>query len=167
TPGGGAVAAVVAAEACSLVAMVANFSKGDVAKDIAGRAHASIANLLELGDQDALAFETVMKAFKGEGDISNACLQAADIPAQVIGICLTHIEDLEHLSAQGNPNLITDTAIASLLFDSALKSSELNILINMKSFDTIPADLKSAINNVPGATSRLQFIASTIRTGLS
>ncbi|MBT6582971.1 MAG: formimidoyltetrahydrofolate cyclodeaminase, partial [Gammaproteobacteria bacterium] len=46
TPGGGAVAAVVAAEACSLVAMVANFSKGDVAKDIAGRAHASIANLL-------------------------------------------------------------------------------------------------------------------------
>ena len=167
TPGGGAVAAVVAAEACSLIAMVANFSKDETAKDIAGRAHASIANLLDLGDQDALAFETVMKAFKGEGDISNASLQAADIPAQVIGICLTHIADLEHLSAQGNPNLITDTAIASLLFDSALKSSELNILINMKSFDTIPADLESAINNVPGATSRLQFIASTIRTGLS
>ena len=35
TPGGGAVAAVVAAEACSLVAMVANFSKDETAKDIA------------------------------------------------------------------------------------------------------------------------------------
>ena len=167
TPGGGAVAAVVAAEACSLVAMVANFSKDETAKDIAGRAYASIANLLELADQDALAFESVMKAFKGEGDRSSACEQAAGIPAQVIGICLTHVEDLEYLSAQGNPNLITDTAIASLLFDSALKSSELNILINMKDFDAIPEVLESAINSVPGATNRLQFIASTIRTGLS
>jgi len=167
TPGGGAVAAVVAAEACSLIAMVANFSKDDRAKEIAARAQASIANLLELADQDTLAFKSVMKAFKGEGDPSSACEQAAGIPAQVIGICLTHVEDLEYLSAQGNPNLITDTAIASLLFDSALKSSELNILINMKDFDDIPDALESAINSVPGATSRLQFIASTIRTGLS
>ena len=118
-------------------------------------------------NQDALAFESVMKAFKGEGDRSSACEQAAGIPAQVIGICLTHVECLVYLSAQGNPNLITDTAIASLLFDSALKSSELNILINMKDFDAIPEVLESAINSVPGATNRLQFIASTIRTGLS
>ena len=167
TPGGGAVAAVVAAEACSLIAMVANFSKDETAKEIARRAHASIENLLELGDRDALAFDSVMKAFKGEGDVSSVCEQAADIPAQVIGICLSHVDDLEYLSAQGNPNLITDTAIASLLFDSALRSSELNILINMKGFDAIPEHLGLAINSVPGATTRLQFIASTIRTGLS
>ena len=167
TPGGGAVAAVVAAEACSLVAMVANFSKDERSKDIARRAHASIADLLELGDQDALAFESVMKALRGEGDRSNACEQAAGIPAQVIGICLTHVEDLEYLSAHGNPNLITDTAIASLLFDSALKSSELNILINIKDVDDVPASLKAAINSVPSATNRLGFIASAIRTGLS
>ena len=167
TPGGGAVAAVVAAEACSLLSMVANFSKAETAKDIAARAQASIANLLELGDQDTLAFESVMKAFKGEGDRLSACEQAASIPMQVIGICLTHVEDLEYLSARGNPNLITDTAIASLLFDSALKSSELNILINMTDFDAIPGDLESAINRVPSATRRLQFIASSIRAGLS
>ncbi len=167
TPGGGAVAAVVAAEACSLVAMVAGFSKGETAKEIAGRAHASIACLLELGDQDALAFESVMKAFNGAGDRSSACEQAASIPAEVIGICLTHVEDLEYLASQGNSNLITDTAIASLLFDSALKSSELNILINMKNFDDIPDTLALVINSVPGATSRLQFIASSTRTGLS
>lgn len=167
TPGGGAVAAVVAAEACSLVAMVANFSKDATAKDIAVRAQASIASLLELGDQDALAFESVMKAFKEDGDRSSACEQAAGIPAEVIRICLTHVEDLEHLASKGNANLITDTAIASLLFDSAMKSSELNILINMKDFDDIPGALASVINDVPGATGRLQFIASTIRTGLS
>ena len=86
---------------------------------------------------------------------------------QVIEICLTHVEDLEYLSARGNPNLITDTAIASLLFDSALKSSELNILINMKDLDAIPRNLESAINRIPGATSRLQFVASSIRAGLS
>jgi formiminotetrahydrofolate cyclodeaminase len=167
TPGGGAVAAVVAAEACSLVAMVANFSKSETAEDIATRAQASIATLLELADQDTLAFKSVMKAFKGDGDQSSACELAANIPAKVINLCLTHVEDLEYLSALGNPNLITDTAIASLLFDSALKSSELNILINMKEFDEIPSNLKSAINSVPVATSRLQFIASAIRTGLS
>ena len=167
TPGGGAVAAVVAAEACSLLSMVANFSKVETAKDIAARAQASIVDLLELGDQDTLAFESVMKAFKGEGDRLSACEQAASIPMQVIGICLTHVEDLEYLSARGNPNLITDTAIASLLFDSALKSSELNILINMKDLDAIPRNLESAINRVPGATRRLQFIASSIRAGLS
>jgi formiminotetrahydrofolate cyclodeaminase len=147
--------------------MVANFSKAENAKDIAARAQASIANLLELGDQDTLAFESVMKAFKGEGDRLSACEQAASIPMQVIGICLTHVEDLEYLSSRGNPNLITDTAIASLLFDSALKSSELNILINMKDLDAIPRNLESAINRVPGATRRLQFIASSIRAGLS
>jgi formiminotetrahydrofolate cyclodeaminase len=147
--------------------MVANFSKAETAKDIAARAQASIANLLELGDQDTLAFESVMKAFKGEGDRLSACEQAASIPMQVIGICLTHVEDLEYLSSRGNPNLITDTAIASLLFDSALKSSELNILINMTGFDAIPGDLESAINRVPSATRRLQFIASSIRAGLS
>ena len=167
TPGGGAVAAVVAAEACSLLAMVANFSKVETAKDIAARAQASVVDLLELGDQDTLAFESVMKAFKGEGDRLSACEQAASIPMHVIGICLTHVEDLEYLSARGNPNLITDTAIASLLFDSALKSSELNILINMKDLDAIPRNLESAINRVPGATSRLQFVASSIRAGLS
>ena len=167
TPGGGAVAAVVAAEACSLLSMVANFSKAETAKDIAARAQASIANLLELGDQDTLAFESVMKAFKGEGDRLRACEQAASIPMQVIGICLAHVEDLEYLSSRGNPNLITDTAIASLLFDSALKSSELNILINTTDFDAIPGDLESAINRVPSATRRLQFIASSIRAGLS
>lgn len=167
TPGGGAVAAVVAAEACSLLSMVANFSKAETAKDIAARAQASIVSLLELGDQDTLAFESVMKAFKGEGDRLSACEQAASIPMQVIEICLTHVEDLEYLSARGNPNLITDTAIASLLFDSALKSSELNILINMKDLDAIPRNLESAINRVPGATRRLQFIASSIRAGLS
>ena len=167
TPGGGAVAAVVAAEACSLLSMVANFSKAETAKDIAARAQASIVNLLELGDQDTLAFESVMKAFKGEGDRLSACEQAASIPMHVIGICLTHVEDLEYLSARGNPNLITDTAIASLLFDSALKSSELNILINMKDLDAIPRNLESAINRVPGAARRLQFIASSIRAGLS
>jgi len=167
TPGGGAVAAVVAAEACSLLSMVANFSKAETAKDIAARAQASIVSLLELGDQDTLAFESVMKAFKGEGDRLSACEQAASIPMHVIGICLTHVEDLEYLSARGNPNLITDTAIASLLFDSALKSSELNILINMKDLDAIPRNLESAINRIPGATSRLQFVASSIRAGLS
>ena len=167
TPGGGAVAAVVAAEACSLLSMVANFSKAETAKDIAARAQASIANLLELGDQDTLAFESVMKALKGEGDRLSACEQAASIPMQVIAICLTHVEDLEYLSSRGNPNLITDTAIASLLFDSALKSSELNILINTTDFDAIPGDLESAINRVPSATRRLQFIASSIRAGLS
>ena len=36
TPGGGAVAAVVAAEACSLVAMVANFSKDATRKRYRG-----------------------------------------------------------------------------------------------------------------------------------
>ena len=167
TPGGGAVAAVVAAEACSLLSMVANFSKAETAKDIAARAQASIVNLLELGDQDTLAFESVMKALKGEGDRLSACEQAASIPMQVIRICLTHVEDLEYLSSRGNPNLITDTAIASLLFDSALKSSELNILINTTDFDAIPGDLESAINRVPSATRRLQFIASSIRAGLS
>jgi len=167
TPGGGAVAAVVAAEACSLLAMVANFSKAETAKDIAVRAQASIVNLLELGDQDTLAFESLMKTFKGEGDRLSACRQAANIPMQVVEICLVHVEDLEYLSARGNPNLITDTAISSLLFDSALKSSELNILINIKGFHAIPEDLESAINRVPSATRRLQFIASSIRAGLS
>ena len=159
---------MVAAEACSLSLWWLTSAKMRRQKILRSALRLPSQASLELGDQDALAFESVMKAFRGDGDRVSACEQAAGIPAEVIRICLTHVEDLEYLASKGNANLITDTAIASLLFDSAMKSSELNILINMKDFDDYSRGLsQSVINDVPGATGRLQFIASTIRTGLS
>ena len=166
TPGGGAVSAVVAAEGCSLIAMVANFSTTQTTKIIADRALMSIEKLLELGDQDALAFESVVQAFKGKGDISHASKGAAIIPSEIIKICYEHIDDLEYLSSKGNQNLITDTAISAMLLNSAVQSSELNILINMKNFDDVSLNIKVALDTVPIAAERLQQIGRKIKAGI-
>ncbi len=166
TPGGGSVAAVVAAEACALMGMVAQFSKGEAFEDIITSIDSAIAQLKQLASDDVAAFKNVMQAYRGDGDLLAAQHQAADVPAKVINLCLGQLDTLEYLAANGNANLISDVAIAALLMDSAIKSSELNILINIKDSPSQPAALKAVLDSLPAATTRLAYVTSTVRSGL-
>ena len=78
TPGGGAVAAVTAAEACALLSMVAHFTEDDLG-DLIDRTNKSMTNLLSLAEEDSRAFNLVMAAYKGDGELELALREAAEI----------------------------------------------------------------------------------------
>ncbi|MBL6691611.1 MAG: cyclodeaminase/cyclohydrolase family protein [Pseudomonadales bacterium] len=166
TPGGGAVAAVMAAEACALMNMVANFSDGDEFAGIVAETSGAIDTLMQAGEDDQAAFKSVMKAYRGEGDMPAALQTAAEVPARIIKTCMSRLDHLEQLASRGNANLVSDVAIAALLFDAAIKSSELNILINIRELESPPDSLKKVLHDLPSASSRLHYIITTVRTGL-
>ena len=167
TPGGGAVAAIIAAEGCALMNMVANFSEGEEFKKIVSATDKTLDALTKAGEADQDAFGAVMRAYRGQGDREAALSQAALVPAGIIGLCSSRLDHLEALAARGNPRLISDVAIAALLFDAAIKSSELNILINLRELDHPPEEAISVLRDLPTISVRLQDIVNTVRMGLS
>ncbi|MFT7222466.1 MAG: formiminotetrahydrofolate cyclodeaminase [Candidatus Azotimanducaceae bacterium] len=139
TPGGGAAAALTAAQACALIAMVANFT--DACDGIKDRAVASQATLIDLGDKDATAFNSVMAAYKGKGDLESALAAAATVPSELIHISAKMTGDLEYLEEHGNKNLITDVGIAALLIHASMRASVLNIRVNTKAMKSEPDEI--------------------------
>ena len=150
-PGGGAVAALHAAQGAALVAMVARYTTR--AKDADNRpaidriiaaADAARARALELADADAAAFTAVGAAYKLAKDtdaqiaarkaaIGAALLHAARVPAAVV----TEADEVLSLAADllpiGNPNVVTDIGAAADAARAAAASSQLNIAINVGS----------------------------------
>lgn len=158
TPGGGAVAAINAAQACALLAMVAEFTDAALSSAIISDATDSVNELLDLADRDGAAFAAVMKAYRS-GDNQEAALKAAAlVPVQVMQICVGHIDDAEQLVRQGNPNLITDVGIAALLLSGCLRSCELNIRINTRSMQAPAPELAQALETIPGQLDRLSVV---------
>ena len=161
TPGGGAVAAVVGAEACALISMVANYSKDTQA--IVDQCKNSILKLTELADQDALVFEQVMEGYRGNSDLQQALVNAAKVPLAVIEVCIPHICDLETLVEEGNKNLISDLGIAASLFQSTLAACELNVLINVKDMDVEKRSaMLDEISKITAENSRLVKICDQV-----
>ncbi|MFF2549910.1 cyclodeaminase/cyclohydrolase family protein [Nocardia sp. NPDC058058] len=152
-PGGGAVAALHAAQGAALVAMVARYTTR--AKDAENRpvidriiVAADIARdrALALADADAAAFTAVGAAYKlpKETDaeqaaraaaITDALLGAARVPAAVVAAADEVVSLATELLPIGNPNVVTDIGAAADAARAAAASSQLNIAINVASLD--------------------------------
>ncbi|MEU4429765.1 cyclodeaminase/cyclohydrolase family protein [Nocardia rhamnosiphila] len=150
-PGGGAVAALHAAQAAALVAMVARYTTR--AKDADHRpvidrivAAADIARerALTLADADAEAFTAVGAAYKlpkgtdseataRTAAIHEALLEAARVPAAVIDAADEILTLATELLPIGNPNVVTDIGAAAAAARAAAVTSQLNIEINVVS----------------------------------
>ncbi|MBT4160699.1 MAG: cyclodeaminase/cyclohydrolase family protein [Gammaproteobacteria bacterium] len=169
TPGGGAVAAVVAGEACALIAMVVNFTRGDDSRlqEILSRVSLSRQRLIELADADSVAFDQVMRAYKGEGDLEPALINAAQVPLEVISICRSHISDIELMMDIGNANLLTDVGIAASLIQSSLQSSQLNVMINANAMTTEKNLLTEPLADLPTALQRLVDVLADMQNRLT
>lgn len=170
TPGGGAVAAIAAAEGLALMGMVTSFTHKPNAlpDDLPDRIDQSCDTLLQLADADAVAFDAVMAALRGKGDLAAASITAARVPLKVINIILDSLDDLEQLAQDGNPNLITDTGIAASLLASALDASELNILINIRELEEAhSAEFTVQLARLPAAKLRLSTVHQQVRNSLS
>lgn len=150
-PGGGAVAALHAAQGAALVAMVARYTTR--AKDAGHRpeidriiaaADAARERALALADADAAAFTGVGTAYqlpKGteaeqatrQGAITAALLGAARVPADVVEVADEVLTLAADLLPIGNPNVVTDIGAAADACRAAATSSRLNIEINLVS----------------------------------
>lgn len=157
-PGGGAVAALHAAQGAALVAMVARYTTR--AKDAENRpvvdriieaADAARTRALALADADAAAFTAVGAAYKLPKDspedlaarkaaIEAALIEAARVPAAVVDEADEVLSLAAELFPIGNPNVVTDIGAAAGACRAAAATSQLNIEINVASLPAAEGD---------------------------
>jgi len=148
-PGGGATAALHAAQAAALLAMVARYSDGakyDAAlmNRVVTEADGLMDEALTLAEADAEAFGAVAEAYRlpKETDeqraarsaaIAEATAGAAQPPADVIRLALLLVSLAEDLLPSGNRNVITDVAAAAEAARAAAVTARLNVEVNLRS----------------------------------
>ena len=159
-PGGGAAAALHAAQGAALLGMVARYTTGgQYAQHEAavGRITAEVDELrvlaLRLADADADAFTAVGEAYRlpsaseeekatRSAAIARALVQAAWPPAQVISVAGMVVDLAEALVTIGNRYVISDIAAAAEAARAAVATARVNIEINLASITDEQAGLE-------------------------
>ncbi|MDP9697024.1 UNVERIFIED_ORG: formiminotetrahydrofolate cyclodeaminase [Arthrobacter globiformis] len=149
TPGGGAAAALHAAQGAALVAMVARFSTGakyeqhaETTSRIIAAADELIGETLGLADADETVFKAVIASYKlpaasdperaaRAAAIDDALGQAAQPPARLIRLSGAVVELAAELLDIANPNVISDIAAAADAARAAATTARVNIDINV------------------------------------
>ena len=163
-PGGGSIAALNAASAAALIEMVAHLTIGKEKyasseaemKEVAAKAAALKEQFLALIDEDSAAFNKIMAAFKlpkaTDADkkvrheaIQDATKGAALVPFRV-GEAANQLFGLaDAVITRGNPNAVTDGAVAAMNARAAVRGAFLNVKSNLGSIkdEAFVADLKA------------------------
>lgn len=185
-PGGGASAALHAAQAAALLGMVARYSTGE--KYAAHRTAIdriiietdelrSLA--LQLAEDDAAAFTAVTDAYRLPKDtdaavavrsatISQALIGAGKPPAEVIAVAEVVVELAEELLPIGNRNVITDIAAAAEAARAAATTARVNVEINLGGIkdEQARSGLAAEADKVDGIVARAELITATVRKGI-
>ncbi|MBM3243506.1 MAG: cyclodeaminase/cyclohydrolase family protein [Candidatus Omnitrophica bacterium] len=127
-PGGGSSSALCAACAAALVSMVVNFTLGKSQylryekrlKDILNRSESIRNDFLRMVDLDAVAYK------------SHNTKDALSVPFMVSRLCLEGIRLCPFLIKAGNRNLLSDVAVAAVLFEAGFATASYNVKINLK-----------------------------------
>ncbi len=149
-PGGGSVAALVAALGSALVTMVTDLTLGrekfaaveDEMADLRVEAEALRQELQELVTLDAQAYAAVAAAMKlpkdtaeqkdsREQELQAALRGAAEVPLRVAEGALKVGRLTLPAAEMGNPHAVSDAGVAVLLADAAAQSAALNVRINL------------------------------------
>ncbi len=152
SPGGGAVAALLAGLSTSLASMMANLTtdkKGyegvsRSSKELAERMQIRKKDFLLLMDRDANSFDSVIEAFKlpketeeekeiRSREIQRGYAKAIKVPLEIAEKSLELFEDINYIVDNGNKNLITDGIAAAMAASTAVNMALLNVKINLKS----------------------------------
>lgn len=151
-PGGGSIAALNAASSAALIAMVAQLTLGkekyaasqEEMQEVAGKAGALKDQFLAFIDEDSSAFNKIMAAFKLPKDtdeakkarsvaIQDATKEAALVPFKVGQKANELFALAEAVILRGNPNAVTDGAVAAMNARAAVRGAFLNVKINLGS----------------------------------
>lgn len=183
TPGGGAVAALAAAIAAAQLGMVAIYTTGPKWQD----READMQKLSdELGDlrtealrlvkADAEAFARVGSAYQlpkttdaekavRQAAIQQALLLAAEPPRQTAQLAIKLIKPAEMLEDRGNPNVISDVAVASAMIRAALEAAIVNIEINERHIEDTDTKqrLQKVIEEAEQALAATDNVTETVR----
>ena len=182
-PGGGAAAALHAAQGAALLGMVARYTTGgQYAQHEAavGRITAEVDELrvlaLRLADADADAFIAVTEAYRlpsaseeekaaRSAAIGRALVHAAWPPAQVISVAGMVVDLAEALVAIGNRNVISDIAAAAEAARAAVATARVNIEINLASITDEQAGLEMIAEEgkADAIIARAEQVAAAVR----
>ena len=147
TPGGGGASAVAAALASALGAMVGNLTIGKKKYaeveyemiELTEKAQVLSRKLLNMADEDAIAFEPLSQAYSlpadtpDRDDILEACLRrAADAPLRILRLCCEVIELQEQFAAKGSVLAVSDAATGAVLAWGAMYGAAVNVKVNTK-----------------------------------
>ena len=149
-PGGGSVAALAGAQGAGLLSMYCNLSQnreklGDVVEllqKIGEEARFLKVKLLEAIDEDTIAFNQVMDAYRlpklseeekvrRKKAIQKAALNAAEVPLLTARGALKILALVNEAAGKGNPSAITDLGVANLQALSGLIGACYNVQINL------------------------------------
>jgi formiminotetrahydrofolate cyclodeaminase len=157
TPGGGAAAALHAAQAAALVAMVARYTTGpkyeqhdELVRRIINDADALVVEALRLADADETAFQGVIDAYRlpsgtdelraaRTASIQESLVLAAQTPAQLIGLAGTIVDRATELFEVANATVISDIAAAADAARAAATTARVNIDINVVAIKDVTA----------------------------
>lgn len=154
TPGGGAAAAVTAAEGAALLSMVCNLTIGkkkfaDVEDEIRAsheQCETARRQMLNLGDRDMEVFGTIMEVYKmpkstpEEAEARRAAIQLAlkassEAPFELFKRCLAMLPHADRLEKIGNPSVLSDVIVGRYLLVAGLMSAMANVEVNLASID--------------------------------
>lgn len=152
TPGGGAAAAVTAAQGVALLSMVCRLTLGK--KKFADQENAIAAmlatfeqqrqNFLTLAHKDAEAFQAVMAAYKLpkataielaiRTEVIQTALEAsAEVPLTLFRACGKMLPLADSLEQTGNPAVLSDVLVGRYLLFASLLSAHANVEANLAS----------------------------------
>jgi formiminotetrahydrofolate cyclodeaminase len=186
-PGGGATAALHAAQGAALVAMVARYSDGsryaehaEVILCVLSAADALREEALTLAERDAVAFTAVADAYRlprGSADeaaqrstaIAEAVLAAARPPAAVVAVAGSVLDLAEALLPVGNPNVVSDVAAAAEAARAAATTARVNIEVNLGGITDAAAraELLDSAGAVDGLAERADKLTAAVRSELA
>ncbi|HUE76194.1 MAG TPA: cyclodeaminase/cyclohydrolase family protein [Chloroflexota bacterium] len=173
-PGGGSAAAMVGTLAAALAAMVGRFTIGrkrfaavtDAATAAVDLADQARADLLALLDEDAIAYAGVVEAQKLPRDtdeqkaersrlLQRALTVSARVPLRIAERCAALLPVTAEMARIGNPNLISDAGVASVLAEAGLQAAALNVRANLfyisdaSTRATMKAELANYLRDAP------------------
>lgn len=148
-PGGGSVSAYIGSLGTALGTMVANLSAHKRGWDHRWEEFSSWAEkgkniqerLLQLVDEDTLAFNRILDAFgmprktREEEEfrkkaIEEATLGAIEVPFRVMETAFEGFEVIEAMVETGNPNSVSDAGVGALALHTCIEGAWFNVLIN-------------------------------------
>jgi len=184
-PGGGATAALHAAQSAALLAMVARYSNGakydaELMNHVVTEADGIRYDALTLAEADAAAFGAVADSYKLPKDtpeqqqarsaaIAAATAGAAQPPADVVRLALLLVGLAEELLPTGNRNVITDVAAAAEAARAAAVTAQVNIEVNLRGLKdpAVTAELAGMSQVTDEVAVRAAQIVATVREEIS
>ncbi|SHG97200.1 cyclodeaminase/cyclohydrolase family protein [Streptoalloteichus hindustanus] len=182
-PGGGAVAALHAAQGAALLAMVARYSTGPkhqaheaTISEILDEAERLRVAALRLMAENVAAFGAVAEAYKLPKDtsearrsrsaaIAGALVGAAMAPAELIGVAERLVSLAETLRPIGNRTVISDVAAAVEAARAAATTAQINVETNLAGI-TDPAvrdELTARAGLVQSLARRAEHVTALVR----